>query len=356
MNKNVNRDYLVKVDIKSVEAIPPREDLRFYMTDVWTSNIFFQLVFEDSGNSLINSYAPVENAESYSITLRVVKPNNKTATIDAVPLSQGSSFFVADLTSDFIDVPGICKCELFIDTNINGRLERYTTNMFEYEVKYSIFYDLEELLGRNEYISIENVVTKDYMEAFIRGNFTLDGYVTDEELSSSLANKSDIGHTHSEYANKTHTHTEYAQSNHTHNYASTSHTHTQYATNEYVNSEISKIQTTGSGATSIKVNGNTYTPVDGLITLPNYPSVGEGGQLVYDDTELRGLIAGKADKTHTHSEYVTQTDLDNAIAGVTGGNSGNADTIDGLHIWTGTLAEFDALSTKRNDTIYIIKE
>ena len=338
MNKNVNRDYLVKVDIKSVEAIPPREDLRFYMTDVWTSNIFFQLVFEDSGNSLINSYAPVENAESYSITLRVVKPNNKTATIDAVPLSQGSSFFVADLTSDFIDVPGICKCELFIDTNINGRLERYTTNMFEYEVKYSIFYDLEELLGRSEYISIENVVTKDYMEAFIRGNFTLNGYVTDEELSSALANKSDIGHTHSEYANKTHTHSE-------------------YATNEYVNSEISKIQTTGSGATSIKVNGNTYTPVDGLITLPNYPTVGEGGQLVYDDTELRGLIAGKADKTHTHSEYVTHTELNEAIDGITGGSDGgNAETIDGLHIWTGTLAEFDALSTKRNDTVYIIKE
>ena len=347
MNKNVNRDYLVKVDIKSVEAIPPREDLRFYMTDVWTSNIFFQLVFEDSGNSLINSYAPVENAESYSITLRVVKPNNKALTIDAVPLSQGSSFFVADLTSDFIDVPGICKCELFIDTNINGRLERYTTNMFEYEVKYSIFYDLEELLGRSEYISIENVVTKDYMEAFIRGNFTLDGYVTDEELSSALANKSNINHTHSEYANKAHTHTEYANK---------THTHSEYATNEYVNSEIAKIQTTGSGATSIKVNGNTYAPVDGLITLPNYPTVGEGGQLVYDDTELRNLINTKADKTHTHTEYVTQTDLDNAIAGVTGGNGGNADTIDGLHIWTGTLAEFDALGTKQNNTVYIIKE
>lgn len=313
MNKNVNRDYLVKVDIKSVEAIPPREDLRFYMTDVWTSNIFFQLVFEDSGNSLINSYAPVENAESYSITLRVVKPNNKTATINAVPLSQGSSFFVADLTSDFIDVPGICKCELFIDTNINGRLERYTTNMFEYEVKYSIFYDLEELLGRSEYISIENVVTKDYMEAFIRGNFTLDGYVTDEELSSSLANKSNINHTH-----------------------------TQYATNEYVNSEISKIQTTGSGATSIKVNGNTYTPVNGLITLPNYPSVGEGGQLAYDDTELRNLINTKADKSQIPTTLPA--------------NGGNADTIDNIHIWTGTEAEFNALATKNSSTLYVIKE
>ena len=313
MNKNVNRDYLVKVDIKSVEAIPPREDLRFYMTDVWTSNIFFQLVFEDSGNSLINSYAPVENAESYSITLRVVKPNNKTATIDAVPLSQGSSFFVADLTSDFIDVPGICKCELFIDSNINGRLERYTTNMFEYEVKYSIFYDLEELLGRSEYISIENVVTKDYMEAFIRGNFTLNGYVTNQELSSALANKSNINHTHSEYA-----------------------------TNEYVNSEIAKIQTTGSGATSIKVNGNTYTPVNGLITLPNYPSVGEGGQLVYDDTELRNLINTKANK----SEIPTTLPA----------NGGNADTIDNIHIWTGTEAEFTALTTVNANTVYIIKE
>lgn len=255
MNKNVNRDYLVKVDIKSVEAIPPREDLRFYMTDVWTSNIFFQLVFEDSGNSLINSYAPVENAESYSITLRVVKPNNIALTIDAVPLSQGSSFFVADLTSDFIDVPGICKCELFIDTNINGRLERYTTNMFEYEVKYSIFYDLEELLGRSEYISIENVVTKDYMEAFVKGNFTLDGYVTDEELANTINN------------------------------------------------------------------------------LPKQS---------YDDTELRSLIAGKADKSQIPTTLPA--------------NGGNADTIDNIHIWTGTEAEFTALTTVNANTVYIIKE
>lgn len=340
MNKNVNRDYLVKVDIKSVEAIPPREDLRFYMTDVWTSNIFFQLVFEDSGNSLINNYAPVENAENYSITLRVVKPNNKALTIDAVPLSQGSSFFVADLTSDFIDVPGICKCELFIETTINGRLERYTTNMFEYEVKYSIFYDLEELLGRSEYISIENVVTKDYMEAFVKGNFTLDGYVTDEELANTINNLPKQSYDDTELrsliAGK----------------ADKAHTHSEYATNEYVNSEIAKIQTTGSGATSIKVNGNTYTPVNGLITLPNYPTVGEGGQLVYNDTELRGLIAGKADINHTHSEYATISQIPTTLPA----NGGNADTIDNIHIWTGTESEFTALTTINDNTVYIIKE
>lgn len=36
------------------------------------------------------------------------------------------------------------------------------------------------------------------------------------------------------------------------------------------------------------------------------PSGGGGGGESYDDTELRGLIAGKADINHTHSQYLTQ--------------------------------------------------
>ena len=76
--------------------------------------------------------------------------------------------------------------------------------------------------------------------------------------------------------------------------------------------------------------------------MPNYPTVGEGGQLVYDDTELRNLINTKADKSQIPTTLPA--------------NGGNADTIDNIHIWTGTEAEFTALTTVNANTVYIIKE
>ena len=46
----------------------------------------------------------------------------------------------------------------------------------------------------------------------------------------------------------------------------------------------------------------------------------------------------------------TKKYVDDSIATV------NADTIDNLHIWTGTQAQYDALGTKDSNTIYLIKE
>lgn len=52
-----------------------------------------------------------------------------------------------------------------------------------------------------------------------------------------------------------------------------------------------------------------------------------------------------SDYNLVHKKYV-----DDSIATV------NADTIDNLHIWTGTQAQYDALGTKDSNTIYLIKE
>ena len=295
--KNVNRDYLVKVDPKTAKITPPANGMKFFMTDIWTSNIFFQLVSEESTNSLINSFN--EDASKYTLTLRIVKPNNKTETVNVTMLNQSKNFFVADLPTECIDIPGICKCELFIDTTVNGRAERATTDKFEYEVKYSIFYDLEELLGRNEYVSIENVVTKDYVDSILNGDVDLKGYVSDNELIEALL---------------------------------------LYATNESVDNKIANI---GSGDTiSIRVNGVTYTHINGVITLPDYSSGSNGGSS-YDDTELRNLINTKANKTD--------------IPVTLPANGGNSDTVDNIHIWTGTQEEYDAIPNKSSITMYVIK-
>ena len=202
MNKNVNRDYLVKVNVKTAEIETPKDDMIFYVTDIWTSNIFFQLDF-GKGNSLTDLHK--ENASDYDLTLRVVKPNKEHKEIKASLLSQDSNFFVADLKPDFTDYIGICECELFIETTINGRKETNTTDPFEYIVEGSVFSALDEVIeGRPDYPPLaDKLATKEYVDAAVAaggggGNIDLSGYVTTEAMNTALAGKSDTTHTHSE--------------------------------------------------------------------------------------------------------------------------------------------------------------
>ena len=206
MNKNVNRDYLVKVNVKTAEIETPKDDMIFYVTDIWTSNIFFQLDF-GKGNSLTDLHK--ENASDYDLTLRVVKPNKEHKEIKASLLSQDSNFFVADLKPDFTDYIGICECELFIETTINGRKETNTTDPFEYIVEGSVFSPLDEVIeGRPDYPPLaDKLATKEYVDAAIAaggggGNIDLSGYATTEAMNAALAGKSNTDHTHSIYATK----------------------------------------------------------------------------------------------------------------------------------------------------------
>ena len=197
--KNVNRDYLVKVNVKTAEIETPKDDMIFYVTDIWTSNIFFQLDF-GKGNSLTDLHK--ENASDYDLTLRVVKPNKEHKELRASLLSQDSNFFVADLKPDFTDYIGICKCELFIETTINGRKETNTTDPFEYIVEGSVFSALDEVIeGRPDYPPLaDKLATKEYVDAAI-SNISGGGGGTsydDSELRTLISGKADTNHTHTE--------------------------------------------------------------------------------------------------------------------------------------------------------------
>ena len=193
--KNINRDYIVTVNAKT--STLSANAMSFYITDILTSNIFFQLIFNESGNTLINSYAPNENTDNYRLTLRVVKPNNEPKELDVVLLDQGTNFFIADLTADFIDILGTYECELFIDTEVNGRAERSTTNSFTYVVKPSIFNNLDDIIeGDPDYPLVDNLATKEYVDQVVSGGIDLSGYPTIEEMNAALSQKSDITHQH----------------------------------------------------------------------------------------------------------------------------------------------------------------
>ena len=212
--KNINRDYLVKIDTKTAKLTPAPKELKFFMTDVLTSNIFFELGPKESfRESLTNKdlvdNIPSQNAVYYDLYLRVVKPNGEPKTIKAKQLAN-YSFYVADLTVDFVDIPGTYQCELFIDaetTNEDGfvRLERNTTEPFEYKVEPSIFYDISNIVD-TKILAIEDIATvdyvdslRDYVNSLAVGGVDLEGYATDEELNT----KANIEHTHDDYITQT---------------------------------------------------------------------------------------------------------------------------------------------------------
>lgn len=211
--KNINRDYLVTVQAKTAKISAPI-GMKFFMTDVRTSNIFFLLEFNDvnydpkdktvsSMLDLIDKHAYKESADDYTLTLRVVKPNNEPKTIEVKRLDKDSNFFYVDLIAEeHIDIPGIYQCELFVDTEVLAEddvlyIERSTSDSFTYEVRRSVFHNLDEVVD-TKFLSMDNIATIDYVNSLAVKGASLDGYATNEELNA----KADKDHTHNNYITK----------------------------------------------------------------------------------------------------------------------------------------------------------
>lgn len=144
---NINRDYLLTVDVKNATVNAPA--MTFYVTDKKTSNIFCQLVINNTNNDLINKYQPIENASDFTILLRIIKPNNEPKELNFTLLNLLDAFFMVDLTDEYKDLVGRYKCELFVDCTVNGDLERITTSSFNYTVKASIMNNLDGIIEKD---------------------------------------------------------------------------------------------------------------------------------------------------------------------------------------------------------------
>ena len=175
---NLNRDYLVTVDVKS--ATVKANSMSFYITDIKTCNIFCQLVINESSSELVKKYAPIENAQDFKIKLRIIKPNNEFKEIDFSLLNQLEAFFMVDLTEDYKDIIGTYKCELFVDCIVNSELERITTASFNYAVKPSIANNLDEVIETDpDYPLVDRILEQ--LE-----NVDLTNYATNESVDAKL--------------------------------------------------------------------------------------------------------------------------------------------------------------------------
>lgn len=313
--KNINRDYLLTVDVKSSSV--STQNLKFYITDNKTSNIFVQLMINMSTNDLIKNLVILEDASNYNLELKIIKPNNEPKRVKGVLLDEANAIFLFDLENDNKDLIGNYTCELSVTCNVADRQEETTSDPFSYEVKKSITNDLDDIIASDQ----KYPILDDLLNRIEAGGLDPSLYATKEELTGK--------------ANTVHTHT---VSNIDDMPAIPSKTSeltndSGYATETYVNDAISVIELTpgpqgpqgeqgpqglpgADGApgkdgadgltTAISVNGSTYTHVGGIITLPDYPEAGSGSVdlSAYATIEaMNTALANKANTIHTHSEY-----------------------------------------------------
>ena len=68
---NINRDYIVRVDVRTGKVTTPK--IKFKNVDKSTSNIYVQLVIKETPYKLP---VPVEEVENLEVLATIIKPNN----------------------------------------------------------------------------------------------------------------------------------------------------------------------------------------------------------------------------------------------------------------------------------------
>ena len=144
MAKNINKDYLVTLDIKRASIIN-NAPIVFNILDLNTCNIFVNMVINMSNNELISKYVNVENAEDFDIEMNVIFPNNDYKVIKAELLDKENAIYEFDLPSEFTQFIGSYKCEMVVKCNISEREEIAVSERLTYEVVKSITNDLENI-------------------------------------------------------------------------------------------------------------------------------------------------------------------------------------------------------------------
>ena len=191
---NLNKENIVIVDVKNA-TVSTSGSMSFYTTDVGTCNIYCQLVINESKNSLINKYAPIENSEDFSVRMGIIKPNFEPKYIDFSIRNAVEAFFCVELPEDCKDIDGEYKCELYVESNTTlesgeQQLEKITTAPFSYKVNKSIMSEIDDIiignLGQALLKTLATVVYVDESIAEIPETDLLKDFATREYVNNSL--------------------------------------------------------------------------------------------------------------------------------------------------------------------------
>ena len=129
---NINRDYLVVLDVKSSTFSAP--NMYFYNTDKGTSNIYVQMVIKET----IVTATPIDNASDFVIKLSITKNNTLVHEMTGVLVNEKEAIYEFNLPLVCTELSGNYKGEFDVQGTVEDRKEHITSFPISYEVRKSI--------------------------------------------------------------------------------------------------------------------------------------------------------------------------------------------------------------------------
>ena len=102
---NINRDYLIILDVKSGEVDSP--NIYYFNTDKNTSNLYVQMVLRETTVEA----NPIENAADYSIKANILKSHMVANEVEGTLVNPGKAIYEFVLPADCTDFSGNAKIE-----------------------------------------------------------------------------------------------------------------------------------------------------------------------------------------------------------------------------------------------------
>lgn len=137
---NINRDYLIILDVKSGEVDSP--NIYYFNTDKNTSNLYIQMVIKETNIEA----TPIDNATNYSIKANILKPNMVGKIVEGNLVNEAKAIYEFKLPADCTDFSGNAKIEFEVFCTVNGIEEVATSFSTKFKVYGSI------LTEQNKYI------------------------------------------------------------------------------------------------------------------------------------------------------------------------------------------------------------
>ena len=156
MSSNINRDYLIKLNVKTSSYQAP--NIYFYNTDKATSNIYVQLIVHET----LLDVTAIEQASNYRIKVNIIKPNNVVKTLYGTLVNEEDSIFEFNLPKDCTNLSGTYHLEFMVICDIDNYSEEITTSFpATYEVRKSILTGLvAEIVDSEDITTLEDMLTK----------------------------------------------------------------------------------------------------------------------------------------------------------------------------------------------------
>ena len=137
---NINRDYLIILDVKSGEVDSP--NIYYFNTDKNTSNLYVQMVMRETTVEA----TPIENATDYSIKANILKPNMVGKIVEGDLVNEAKAIYEFKLPADCRDFSGNAKIEFEVYCTVDGVEEIATSFATKFKVHGSV------LTEQNKYI------------------------------------------------------------------------------------------------------------------------------------------------------------------------------------------------------------